>query len=212
MYSRNTSTGALAALGTPTIATGTNPYSITISADGTSVYAANGGPSTVSMYSRNTGTGALAALGTPTIATGTNPYSVTISADGTSVYVANYTSSTISMYSRNTSTGALATSTLPTITDSIVYESGSFSTGAYTESLTSLTANTSYIARAYATNSAGTAYGSAIQFMTLIGTTTGVNVWNGSSWTYKPLNVWNGSSWAAKPIEVWNGTSWVVKG
>jgi hypothetical protein len=164
------------------------------------------------MYSRYTCTGALAALGTPTIATGTNPEGITISADGTSVYAVNYGAATISMYSRNTSTGALATSTLPTITNSIVYESGSFSTGTYTESLTGLTASTGYLACAYATNSAGTAYGSAIQFTTLTGTTTGVNVWNGSSWTYKPLNIWNGSSWAAKPIEVWNGTSWVVKG
>jgi hypothetical protein len=45
-----------------------------------------------------------------------------------------------------------------------------------------------------------------------VGGSTGIKVWNGSSWTYKPLNVWNGSSWVAKPIKVWNGSSWVVKG
>jgi len=54
MYSRNTSTGALTALSTPTIATGTTPRSITISSDGTSVYATNYGSNTISMYSRST--------------------------------------------------------------------------------------------------------------------------------------------------------------
>jgi 6-phosphogluconolactonase (cycloisomerase 2 family) len=51
MYSRNTSTGALTTLGT--IATGSIPQAITISADGTSVYAVNEYSNTISMYSRN---------------------------------------------------------------------------------------------------------------------------------------------------------------
>ncbi len=109
-----TGTGALTALGTPTIAT-TNPAGITISADGTSVYVVNINSATISMYSRNTGTGALTALGTPTIAAGTNPTGIAISSDGTSVYVANQGSNTISMYSRNTGTGALTALGTPTI-------------------------------------------------------------------------------------------------
>ena len=91
--------------GSQQIATGTNPYAICISADGTSVYAVNYGSSTVSIYTRNTSTGALTANGT--IATGTNPNGICISADGTSVYVVNYGSNTVSIYTRNTSTGAL---------------------------------------------------------------------------------------------------------
>ena len=91
--------------GSQQIATGTNPYAICISADGTSVYAVNYGSSTVSIYTRNTSTGALTANGT--IATGTNPNGICISADGTIVYVANYTSNTVSIYTRNTSTGVL---------------------------------------------------------------------------------------------------------
>ena len=41
-------------------------------------------------------------------------------------------------------------------------------TGTFTSSITGLTANTVYHVRAYATNSAGTAYGSDIQFTTLV--------------------------------------------
>jgi 6-phosphogluconolactonase (cycloisomerase 2 family) len=88
-----------------TIAAGLQPFGITISLDGTSVYVTNYSANTVSIYSRNTSTGALTSQGT--IATGTNPLGVTISADGTSVYVANAASSTVLIYSRNTSTGAL---------------------------------------------------------------------------------------------------------
>ena len=91
--------------GSQQIATGTNPYAICISADGTSVYVVNYGSNTVSIYTRNTSTGALTANGT--IATGTNPFSICISYDGTSVYVVNYGSNTVSIYTRNTSTGAL---------------------------------------------------------------------------------------------------------
>jgi hypothetical protein len=43
---------------------------------------------------------------------------------------------------------------------------GSFSTGAYTESLTGLTGNTTYYARAYAHNSAGYSYGAEVSFST----------------------------------------------
>jgi prepilin-type N-terminal cleavage/methylation domain-containing protein len=52
MYSRNTSTGALTALSTPTISTGANPYAIVVSADGNSVYAVGASANTISMYSR----------------------------------------------------------------------------------------------------------------------------------------------------------------
>ncbi len=96
---------------------GSNPLSVTISADGTSVYAANYDSDTVSMFSRDTSTGALTALGTRDIATGVQPYAIAISPDGTSAYVANSssTASSVSLYSRNTGTGALtalATSTV----------------------------------------------------------------------------------------------------
>lgn len=49
-----------------------------------------------------------------------------------------------------------------------VDESGSFGTGAFTESLTGLTQNTTYYVRAYAHNSAGYSYGSETSFITTI--------------------------------------------
>lgn len=55
----------------------------------------------------------------------------------------------------------------PTLADSIVNESGSFSTGSYTLSITGLTAGTTYRIRAYATNSFGTGYGTTITVTTL---------------------------------------------
>lgn len=51
--------------------------------------------------------------------------------------------------------------------DRSVDESGSFSTGAFTESLTNLTEANAYYYRAYATNSAGTGYGSWVSFAVL---------------------------------------------
>ncbi|MBI5078225.1 MAG: fibronectin type III domain-containing protein, partial [Candidatus Yonathbacteria bacterium] len=53
MYSRNTSTGTLSAKTDYT--TGTSPYDVAISADGTSVYVTNYNSDTVSMYSRSLG-------------------------------------------------------------------------------------------------------------------------------------------------------------
>lgn len=48
-------------------------------------------------------------------------------------------------------------------TDSLAYDDGSFSTGAYTKTITGLTAGTGYRVRAYATNPDGTSYGTTVQ-------------------------------------------------
>ena len=55
----------------------------------------------------------------------------------------------------------------PTVADSVVYDDGSFGTGAFTKSITGLTAGTDYRVRAYAVNSAGTSYGITVQVTTL---------------------------------------------
>src|SRR5882724_6071512 len=57
------------------------------------------------------------------------------------------------------------TSATPTITDSKSSDGGG--TGSFTSSISGLTPNTTYQVRAYATNTAGTGYGSAISFTTL---------------------------------------------
>ena len=53
----------------------------------------------------------------------------------------------------------------PTISDS--YTTDGTGTGSFTSSMTGLAANTTYYVRAYATNSAGTAYGDEVSFTTL---------------------------------------------
>jgi len=61
----------------------------------------------------------------------------------------------------------LAANVDPDINDSKVEETGAFSTGAFTGSLSSLTAGTQYKVRAYATNTEGTSYGGVQTFYTL---------------------------------------------
>lgn len=54
----------------------------------------------------------------------------------------------------------------PTTANSTVYDDGDFGTGAYTKSITGLTAGTAYRVRAYAVNSAGTSYGTTVDYKT----------------------------------------------
>lgn len=55
----------------------------------------------------------------------------------------------------------------PTTADSTAYDSGDFGTGAYTKNIAGLIPGTSYRVRAYATNSAGTGYGSTVSYVAL---------------------------------------------
>ncbi len=55
----------------------------------------------------------------------------------------------------------------PTLADTTISQNGVFGTGTYNSSLSALTADTTYYARAFATNSAGTSYGDTISFTTL---------------------------------------------
>jgi len=61
----------------------------------------------------------------------------------------------------------IGTSGDPTTSDSVAYDDGSFGTGAFTKSITGLTAGTNYRVRAYAVNSAGTSYGTTVDVKTL---------------------------------------------
>ncbi|MEI6143258.1 MAG: BspA family leucine-rich repeat surface protein [Mariniphaga sp.] len=116
-----------------------------------------------------------------------NPYNFTIT--GTAVAAPTVTTQAASSITATTATGNGnitatngANSTirgmiywLYTNTDKIktdagvttVSENGSFGTGTFTSSLTSLSANTQYNARAYATSTNGTGYGSRVAFCTL---------------------------------------------
>ena len=54
----------------------------------------------------------------------------------------------------------------PTTANSVAYEDGDFSTGAYTKSISGLTVDTGYRLRAYAVNTNGTGYGTTVQVTT----------------------------------------------
>ncbi len=96
--------------------------------------------------------------------------------------VATVTTEAISNIDKNTATGGgnvtadgnatvtargicWSTSHNPTISDS--YTTDGTGMGSFTSNMTGLTANTTYYVRAYATNSAGTAYGEEVSFTTL---------------------------------------------
>jgi len=99
MFSRNSTTGALTALSTATVSTGTSPQKISCTTE--SVYVTNSSSNTVSQFSRDSSTGILTVLSTPTIATGNVPIGIVTAPDGNSVYVCNSGSATISQYSRS---------------------------------------------------------------------------------------------------------------
>lgn len=65
-----------------------------------------------------------------------------------------------------------------TTADSTAAGSGGGGTGAFTASMTSLSSNTTYYIKAYATNSAGTSYGSEVTILTLPGAPTSLNASN----------------------------------
>ncbi len=133
IFDRNTTTGALTQkpgtagcisdTGAGPCADGTaldGALSVTISPDGTSVYAASATSDAVAIFDRNTTTGALTQkpgtagcisdTGAGPCADGTAlsvPYSVTVSPDGTSAYLASLGSNAVAIFDRNTTTGAL---------------------------------------------------------------------------------------------------------
>jgi YVTN family beta-propeller protein len=88
-YSINTSTGALAKIGSA-VTVGSNPLGIVIDHTGQFLYVANDGDATISAFSINSSTGALTPLSTPTFAVGDSlPQLMTIDPTNTVLYVAN---------------------------------------------------------------------------------------------------------------------------
>jgi uncharacterized protein (TIGR02145 family) len=95
-----------------------------------------------------------------------------------------------------------STSPSPTTANTTII-SGS-GTGSFTSNLTGLSASTTYYVRAYATNSAGTAYGNELSFTTTAGgggivTNPGAGVtFNG--YTYSSIVLGNGQEWMAENL------------
>jgi len=95
-----------------------------------------------------------------------------------------------------------STSPLPsTANTTIISGSG---TGSFTSNLTGLTTNTTYYLRAFATNSAGTAYGNEVSFTTTSGS--GIIVSNPGAgvtfngYTYSSIVLGNGQEWMAENL------------
>jgi 6-phosphogluconolactonase len=108
-YSVDATTGALAAVGTPT-ATGTTPYAILGLDTGAGkryVYVGNEGSNDVSAFAVNNTTGALTAAPGSPFAAGTDPQAMALFF-ATYLYVANAGSDSVSAYTIDASTGALA--------------------------------------------------------------------------------------------------------
>ena len=66
----------------------------------------------------------------------------------------------------------VGTSGDPTTSDSKVYDTGTYGTGAFSKTISSLSDDTGYRVRAYAINARGTSYGTTVQVTTSAGTTT----------------------------------------
>jgi YVTN family beta-propeller protein len=103
MYTINATSGALTSIGT--IATGSDPVSVTVDPAGNFAYVTNNGSNDVSMYTIDGTTGALTSIGT--IAAGTQPVSMAVDPAGKFAYVTNDGSNDVSMYTINATTGAL---------------------------------------------------------------------------------------------------------
>ena len=104
-----------------------------------------------------------------------------------------------------------STNQAPTIADSKTNENAT--TGSFVSSLTGLAAGTTYYARAYATNAAGTAYGSQLSFTTLasivaptVTTTSQSQVTNTSFVISGNVTEWGGANVTERGI-VWSKTN-----
>lgn len=112
-YSINTTTGALALLSTPTIASA-GAYGITIHPLGTFAYVTNNTGGTVRQYAIASN-GQLSVLSPAQQSVGNGPRFMAIHPMGIYAYVINTTDNTISCLSLSTSTGQLAPLTVPTV-------------------------------------------------------------------------------------------------
>ena len=95
----------------------------------------------------------------------------------------------------------MGTSGDPTTANSVAFDDGTFSAGAYTKTITGLTENTNYRVRSYAVNSVGTAYGSTVQVATP--SSTFVKTFNGVA--RASIKTFDGVTSAS--IKKWNGVA-----
>jgi 6-phosphogluconolactonase (cycloisomerase 2 family) len=108
-------TGGTLSPDTPaTVATGTGPDGITVSADGKSAYVANGSANSVSQYTVGAD-GTLSPKTPATVTTGSDPAVIGLSADGKTAYVVNFRGNSVSQYAV-AADGTLSPKTPATVT------------------------------------------------------------------------------------------------
>lgn len=92
----------------------------------------------------------------------------------------------------------------PTTSDSVAYDDGTFTTGAYTKAIAGLKFGTGYRVRAYAVNSIGTSYGTTVQVTTnviqivvsgLFKSVSAISVLVGGVWKSTKPNLLVGGTW-----------------
>ena len=113
---------------------------------------------------------------TTTAASATPPTVTTTAASGTTSSSATGGGNVTSQGSTSVTARGVCWSTSQSPTTASSKTSDGIGTGSFTSSITGLTASTTYYVRAYATNSAGTSYGSQVSFTTSAGTGTAPTV------------------------------------
>jgi 6-phosphogluconolactonase (cycloisomerase 2 family) len=107
VYSVDSSTGALAPLGTP-VATGSSPHSIATDPHGGYVYVANEASNDISAYVVGPASGALRAIPGASLAAGSRPQALAFDPTGAFLYVADSVSNDLSVYTVDPQSGLLS--------------------------------------------------------------------------------------------------------
>ena len=188
---QNTGKASLTLSGTPNVAvSGTNSSDFTVTIQPTSPIAATSGTTTFTVQFDPSGAGTrTATLSIANNDANENPYDFSI--QGTGLIAPTVTTQAVSIIGSTNANGngtitdlgspnptafgvCWNTTGTPTVSDSKTDKGAASTTGAFTSPMASLSANTTYYVRAYATNTAGTSYGNQVSFTTLTaGTFTG---------------------------------------
>ena len=130
--------------------------------------------------------------------TGTLPDVVVNTGSVSTITVSSATISGTIDYGTATTRGIVyGTSPCPDISGTKTEETGSFGTGSFSGNLSTLTAGTTYYARAYATNSTGTSYGEVSTFKTLSINPTDISLSSSSVMENSPIKTIIGALSAA---------------
>ncbi len=181
---QNTGSEVLTLSGSPiVIISGTNAADFTVTTQPTSPVAATSGTTTFTVQFDPSDSGVRTAeISIASDDSDENPYNFTI--QGTGLTAPTVTTQAVSSIGTTNATGngnitdlgyphptaygvCWSTSANPTTSDNVIDNGAASATGAFTASMTGLSAETTYHVRAFATNTQGTSYGADVSFTTL---------------------------------------------